>query len=85
MANRKLDVQRLTVATELIGELADGHLDSLVETLTKREGMKLRQHKTKKVWTASHLGIEGAPHPVQRVALHNWANAARRELRKEGV
>lgn len=85
MSNRKLDRQRITVAIGLIDELAGVHTDRLHELLTKREGMKIRESKTKRTYTASHLGIKGAPHPVLSVAITNWANAARRELRKEAA
>ncbi|WP_284262484.1 hypothetical protein [Roseicyclus amphidinii] len=77
----KLDREKISAAIALIDAKADAHIDTLVLDLTEDHKLKLPKSKAL-TFTARMHGIEGSPSPIIRLALKNWANAARRQLLK---
>ena len=74
----------IEAAIKLIDVFASQHLEGLVNELSQDHGLKLPKAGNL-TYTATMHGIEAAPAALVRVALQNWANAARRALlRAEG-
>lgn len=71
--------QEINASIDLIEAKAQDHIDSLVNELTQGHGLKLPKagHLT---YTATMHGITGGHGGIVRVALTNWAKAARRAL-----
>lgn len=79
-----IDRDQILKAIALIDANAVHHIDTLVLDLTEDHGLKLPKDKAL-TYTAKMHGIKAAPAALVRVALQNWANAARRALlRAEG-
>lgn len=78
------DVEKIMWAIEAIDQEAADHLDRCVQRLTELHKLKMRKGKDLRVSADMH-GITGSPAVTDRIALQNWANAARRALlRAEG-
>lgn len=58
----------------------DGPRDGLCEELRLHHGALIEADPLGEVWQVTVYGLEGEPSNTLRVALENWANAARRHL-----
>lgn len=76
MTKTKPGAEALRAVAHLIDGSIDGNRDALIDTLKATHGLKLTQPSGHT--RASMLGVSATSTAGARMALINWANAARR-------